>query len=412
MDSANRAVNPAFLDTRILAYEEKIPNLWNGKHPMKGAQAQAGDILLRSNDYLCLAQHPHIIGAEISWLREHGHGESVSRVWTHHEQDALSAFEARAADLMQAESGVLCNSGYCANVGLIQAIAAPDTPVYIDMKAHASLWEGVRSAGAVPIAFRHNDVSHLERLVQKSGVGVIVVDALYSINGNLCPLAEVVEITERTGCALVVDETHSFGTMGPQGGGLSAALGLSERVHFRTVGLSKAMASRGGLVVGAQRTIEYIRYHSLPTIFSTSVLPHEVAGYNAALDVIRSEPWRRLKLQANYRRLWAKLDQIGYNIADSHAQIIALEAGSYGDTIALRDALESRGVFGAIFFPPATPEKRCVVRFTVNSGLTESELTSVESVCGDIFNSLQAVLWPSTRRKARHFPTTRHEVAA
>jgi CAI-1 autoinducer synthase len=399
---ARHPSDPAFLFDRVECYyRERLEGSWKGRHPMKGLSPGPAAIKLRSNDYLCLAGDPRVIEAEVRALQAGGHGDSVSRTFVHHEADGLNAFEQRVAQLMGAEAAVLANSGYCANVGLIQAICRPETPVYLDMKAHLSLWEGVRSAGATPTPFRHNDAEHLDRLISRFGPGVIVIDALYSIDGNIAALADFVAVAERRGCALAVDETHSFGTHGPGGAGLVAALGLSSRVHFRTVGLSKAVASRGGFVACSQRNAEFLRYESLPVIFSTQVLAHEVAGYNAALDIFASEPWRQLQLHANHRYLVQGLDSLGYNVELSKSQIIALEAGEILDTIKLRDALERREIFGAIFLPPATPAKRCLIRFTVNCGLSRAELDRVLAVCAGIRDEVGLASWPSTRRRGR-----------
>ncbi len=377
--------DPKFLFDRVESYyRERLGATWKGRHPLKGMSPGPSAIKLRSNDYLCLAGERRVIEAEVRALQARGHGDSVSRVFVHHEADGLNAFEERVARLMGAEAAVLANSGYCANVGLIQSICGPDTPVFLDMKAHLSLWEGVKSAGAKPTPFRHNDAEHLDRLIGKVGPGVIAIDALYSIDGNFAALEDFVEVAERRGCALVVDETHSFGTHGPGGAGLVAARGLSDRVHFRTVGLSKAVASRGGLVVCTQRNAEFLRYESLPTIFSTQVLAHEVAGYNAALDIFASDPWRQRLLHSNHRYLIQGLDGLGYNVDLSKAQIIALEAGEILETVKLRDALEKRDIFGAIFLPPATAAKRCIIRFTVNCGLIKAELDRVLAVCAEI----------------------------
>ncbi|MEI9901070.1 MAG: alpha-hydroxyketone-type quorum-sensing autoinducer synthase [Hyphomicrobium sp.] len=368
--------------------------------PCRAARRGPGDIKVRSNDYLCLAGHPHVIESEIAALRAGGHGDSVSRVWVHHEGDIIRRFEQRVASLMRAEDCVLCSSGYTANVGLIQSFAARGAPVYLDMKAHISLHEGIVSAGAQPVLFRHNDVQSLERALAQSGPGLVCVDALYSTDGNIAPLADLVEVCERHGAALVVDETHSFGAQGPDGAGLVVAAGLADRVHFRTVGLSKAVASRGGLVISSRRNIEYFRYEALPAIFSTSVMQHEVAGFDAVLDVLRNEDWRREKLHANHAYLKQGLDALGYNVSASKAQIIALEPGDIRQTTTLRDALEQRGIFGAIFFPPATPEKRCLIRFTVNCGLSRNELDRIIEVCAEIRDEVGMPEWRSTRRKS------------
>lgn len=393
---------PAFLTARLDDYHvRRKVDLWQGRHPLQGRTPAPGDIKVRSNDYLCLAGHPHIIESEIAALRSGGHGDAVSRVWVHHERDVIGDFEKRVARLMQAEDCVLCSSGYTANVGLIQSFATKGAPVYLDMKAHISLHEGVVSAGAQPVLFRHNDPESLDRALSQGGPGLVCVDALYSTDGNIAPLADLVEICERHGAALVVDETHSFGAQGPGGAGLVVAAGLADRVHFRTVGLSKAVASRGGLVVSSRRNIEYFRYESLPAIFSTSVMQHEVAGFDAVLDIFENEDWRRNKLHANHAYLKQGLDTLGYDVSASKAQIIALVPGDIRQTTALRDALEKRGVFGAIFFPPATPEKRCLIRFTVNCGLSRRELDRIIEVCDEIRGEVAMAEWRSTKRKSK-----------
>jgi CAI-1 autoinducer synthase len=396
----NGPQEPGFIRDRISDYyvRRKV-DLWQGHHPLQGRSPRPGDLKLRSNDYLCLAAHPHVIESEIAALKHGGHGDSVSRVWVHHERDAIRDFEQRVAALMEAEDAVLCSSGYTANVGLVQSFAAKGTPVYLDMKAHISLHEGVVSAGATPIAFRHNDPQSLDRALSITGPGLVAVDGLYSTDGDIAPLLELVEVCERRGAALIVDETHSFGAQGPGGAGLVVAAGLASRVHFRTIGLSKAAASRGGIVVCSKRNAEYFRYESLPAIFSTSVMQHEVAGYSAVLDIFESEEWRRTRLHANHAYLKNGLDALGYNVDASKAQIIALEAGDIRQTTLLRDALESRGVFGAIFFPPATPEKRCLVRFTLNCNLDRADLDRVLDVCAEIREEVGMADWRSTRRR-------------
>jgi CAI-1 autoinducer synthase len=393
-------VNPDFVEAKLGDYyDARLQGQWHGKHPMKGRIPNADAVLLRSNDYLGLAHHPSIIDAEVTALRNTGHGESVSRAWQHHVRDTTFTFEERIAALMQAESALLCSSGYTANVGLIQAIARPGSVVFLDQKAHASMWEGVKSAQAQPIFFRHNDAKHLSRQIATHGPGLVCIESLYSTDGALAPLTEFAAVCAQQASALMVDETHSFGTQGPAGNGLVAAQGLSDSVHFRTFGLSKAVASRGGVIVASRRNIEYLRYRAMPSIFSTSVLPHEVAGYTAALDVLAAEGWRRDKLHRNFSYLHQGLDHLGYNVEASKTQIIALEAGDIGQTLILRDALESRGVFGAIFFPPAAPEKRCLMRLTVNCNLTQAELNRVLSVCDAIRSEVGMGEWRSTRRK-------------
>lgn len=399
--STQQPIDPPFLFDRVEDYyERRLRQECGGRHPLKGRTPGKDAVRLRSNDYLCLSADPRVIEAEIATLKAIGHGDSLSRVWSHQQKDALRAFEERMAALTRSEDAVVCSSGYTANVGLIQSMAAPSTPVYLDMKAHMSLWEGVASARAVGRPFRHNDAEHLSRLIERHGPGIVVVDALYSTDGAVCDLHDFVQVSERHGCVLIVDETHSFGTHGPMGAGLVVKAGLAERVHFRTIGLSKAVASRGGIVLCSRRNAEFFRYQAYPAIFSTGVLPHEVAGYDAVLDIFEREDWRRHHLHRNHNYLRSRIEALGYNIENSHSQIISLEPGETRLLLLLRDALESRGVFGSVFYPPATPDRRSLIRFTLNCNLTTDELDHVVRVCRDIRDEVRMSEWRSTQRQA------------
>jgi len=393
------AGGPRLLLRLIEEYERRVEVEADGQHPLKGKLPGPGDICLRSNDYLALTADPRILNAEIAALRTLGHGDVSARIWSHDREGPLRRFERKLAAAMDAEDAVLCSAGYTANSGLIQSLLKHAPPLYIDMCAHMSFWQGAQAAGQPPRPFRHNSADHAERLIRKNGPGVVVVDALYSTDGALCPVRDFVELAESTGCILVVDETHSFGTIGATGGGLCDELGLSSRVQFRTLGLSKAVPSRGGAVVCSARAAEYVRNSVLPLIFSTSVLPHEAAGYSAILDILASDAWRRRKLHANHAYLRRGLDALGYNVDTSDAQIIALEAGELRQTIVLRDALEARGIFGAIFFPPATPEHRCLIRLSLNCALSSDQLDVVLRVCKEIRAEVGMTRWRSTSRR-------------
>jgi CAI-1 autoinducer synthase len=285
-----------------------------------------------------------------------------------------------------------------ANVGLIQCIASPGIPVYLDMQAHASLWEGVLSAQAQAVPFLHNDMTHLRRQVEKHGRGVIVVDALYSTNGSLAPLLELLEIAERSDCVVVVDESHSLGTHGPQGAGLVEAWGLGHRVHFRTASLAKAFAGRAGFISCSSRFKGYFLSESRPAIFSSCLLAHELAWLGAALDFIMAADGRRATLRRHTLQVREGLRELGYNVSDGTEQIVALEAGGEPATLALRQALERQGIFGAMFCAPATAKNRALVRLTLNAGLDEAAIDRVLAGCAAIRAEAGVEQWQSTRR--------------
>ncbi|MEL7487779.1 MAG: aminotransferase class I/II-fold pyridoxal phosphate-dependent enzyme, partial [Pseudomonadota bacterium] len=262
--------NPDFLTAHILQNIEEASGRHCAKLTLGDLRPAPGDVVMQSNDYLSLANDRRIAKAKADALLAEGHGDAISRVFAHHRDDAHRRFEKRIAKLTHADDAALVMSGYNANVGLVESFAAPGAPIYIDQRAHASLWSGVACGRARATPFRHNNVGDLEAKIAKFGPGLVIADSLYSTNGKIAPLHDIVSVAEAGGCVIVVDETHSFGTHGPDGAGIVVAEGLADRVHLRTAGLSKAMAARGGVVIGSARNIEYFRYEANAMIFSTS----------------------------------------------------------------------------------------------------------------------------------------------
>ena len=370
---------------------------WGGKFVLHGKPPGSNAIRLDGNDYLGVTGHPLIVQAQVDALRKQQEFVVQSGVF-HLNQHPTRALELVLANWVGKDDGFICQSGYAANVGLLQAIADAQTPVYLDSLAHASLWEGAHAARAPAYAFRHNDPAHLARMIARTGPGLVVVDSVYSTTGALCPLVEIVEVAEHYGCMILVDESHSLGTHGPQGTGLCAALGLSERVHFVTASLAKAFAGRAGFFTAPAHMRHYIFCTSFPNIFSSSLLPHEIAGLTATLEVIRQSDEARSRLQAHTTRLRASLSDLGYPIHQGSQQIIALEVGMECDTMVLRDRLEERDVFSAMFCAPATSSKRAMMRLTLNAGLMDSELDHVEAVAREIAPLVKPWDWPIARR--------------
>jgi CAI-1 autoinducer synthase len=370
---------------------------WGGKCLFHGSAPKPDAVRLDGNDYLGLTGHPEITNAHIASLREDNEFviQSGSLVLGQHPS---RNFEQSMAQWMGKEDGVLCQSGYSANVGLLQCIANADTPVYIDTSAHASLWEGAHAARAPAFAFVHNNVAHLDKLLTRHGPGVVVVDSVYSTTGSVCPLVELVEVVEKHGAMIVVDESHSLGTHGPQGAGLVAELGLTDRVHFITASLAKAFAGRAGFFTIPSAMRYYVLTTSFPNIFSSCMLPHEVAALTTTLDVIKKSEHARTRLRGLTARLREGLTELGYPIHQGTEQIIALEAGLEPATGILRDELEARGVFGSIFCAPATSRNRSLVRLTLNAGLTDAEVDHVLKVAADIAPQIKPWDWAAARR--------------
>ncbi|MCW5649959.1 MAG: quorum-sensing autoinducer CAI-1 synthase [Ramlibacter sp.] len=389
------------LKKRLTDFAPRLKEEWGGKFVTHGRQAGPEAVRLDGNDYLSVTGHPDIVNAQINALRQDAEFVIQSGVF-HSGDHPAGRLEKALARWMGKDDGYLCQSGYTANLGLIQVVADAQTPVYIDMMAHMSLWEGARASGAPIQPFRHNDAEHLAKMTARHGPGLVIVDSVYSTTGAVCPLLDVVKVAEDMDCMILVDESHSLGTHGPSGAGLCAALGLTHRVHFITASLAKAFAGRAGFFTAPPEIRNYLMCHSFPGIFSSALLPHEVAGLGATLEVIRRGDEARTQLNANTVRVRASLSDLGYPIHHGSEQIISLEAGLEKDTLFLRDALEERGIFGAVFCAPATSKNRAMVRLTLNAALTNAEMDHLESVAREVAPMIRPWDWPIAKRNRSH----------
>jgi CAI-1 autoinducer synthase len=359
---------------------------------LRGAVPGPDALHLSSNDYLCLAMEHSLIEAQARAMLQTDQQLLKSAIFLHGDTPT-ARLEQRLAHFMGAQDAILCQSGWKANVGLLQAIANQDIPVYVDIHAHMSLWQGAHAAGARPIAFAHNNAAHAQRQIKKHGRGVIAVDAIYSTNGSLCPLADFAEVAQRHHCALVVDESHSLGTHGPQGAGLVAQHNLSEAVHFQTASLAKTLAGRAGVITCPTSFKDYFAMESYPAIFSSSLLDHELTWFEQAVDFVQHADERRTRLHLITRQVRSALTGLGYDVSAGSEQIIALEPGFELLTLRLRDALQAQGIFGSVFCAPATGLNRSLMRLSLNSQLTDDDIDRLIRACADIRDEARLKLW-------------------
>ena len=372
-------------------------DLWNERFAVQGARPGPNSVRLDGNDYLAISGHPDIVRAQIEALARCGNFAVQSGVFMHDEHPTRN-LEMKLADWVGKDDGFVCQSGYAANVGLIQSIANQDTPVYLDGQAHASLWEGAHAARAPAHVFRHNDPQHLDKLMSRAGPGLVAVDSVYSTTGALCPLLEMLEVVERHGSMILVDESHSLGTHGPRGAGLCAQLGVTDRVHFISASLAKALAGRAGFFSAPAKLRYHILTSSFPNIFSSCVLPHEAVGLSATVDVLQKADAQRVALQGLTRRMRQSLTDMGYPIHQGTEQIIALEAGPEPATIRVRDALDEQGVHTAFFGAPATSRNRSLARMTLHAALTDAELDHIEVSAQAVAEAVKPWEWAVARR--------------
>ncbi len=388
---------PDFVRRRMeVVYLRRVREDWGGQHLFRGRHPGPRAIRLDTNDYLDLTAAPELAAAHATAASMRDRGTLMSAVFQ--QGGPQERLEVDFAAFLGHPAVMLCQSGFAANTGLLQSVASPGVPVYLDMMAHASFREGILSARADAVAFRHNDVEDLCNQIRQRGPGLVVADSVYSTHGTLCPLATLTRAAAEMGCFVVIDESHALGTHGSHGEGLVASLKLQPWVHAVTASLSKAFAGRGGLVACDPVLAEYLRFTSVPAIFSSALQQQDLAHLEAALALIRNADAQRIRLHSNARRIRSGLHELGYFVSSGTEQIIALEPGREPLALTLYNALAAHEIFGAIFCPPATARNRAILRLSVHCGLSEEDLHHILAACAEIRDEVKLSEWRSTRK--------------
>jgi 8-amino-7-oxononanoate synthase len=325
-----------------------------------------------SNDYLALAADPRLAAAAAAAAEQEGWGSGASPLISGHGQ-THARLEQRLAAFEGAEAALVFSSGYAANVGTIAALVGPGDVVFTDRKNHASLLDGCRLSRADVRVYPHRDGQRLDQLLArgtKDRRRLIVTDGLFSMDGDLAPLAQLADLAQRHGAMLMIDEAHATGVFGGQGRGVAEQLGVEERVHVRMGTLSKALGSIGGFVAGSRPLVEWLANRARPYVFSTAPPPAAAAAAMAALEIVRDEPHRRQALLARSEALRKRLAERGWNMGGSASQIIPLMVGEPDRAVQLAAALRERGLFVPAIRPPTVPEGEACLRVSLSYGHT------------------------------------------
>jgi 8-amino-7-oxononanoate synthase len=335
-------------------------------------------LLLCSNNYLGLADHPRVREAAAEAAMRWGVGAGASRLvsgtMTIHRR-----LEDRLAQFLHTEACVLFGSGYLANLGVIGALAGRGDTVFSDELNHASVIDGCRLSRAEVVVYRHRDVEHLEWSLARSargshGARLVVTDAVFSMDGDVAPLEELVELADAYDARLVVDEAHATGCLGPGGRGAVAAAGLEGEVDVVVGTLGKALGSYGAYACASTEMIRYLVNSARQLIFSTAPAPPAVAGALAALDLLEERPERVDRLRANGRLVRRSLAAEGFPVADGETPIVPLIAGSEDAAMALSREALADGVFAQAIRPPTVPPGGSRLRVTVMASHTPADL--------------------------------------
>jgi 8-amino-7-oxononanoate synthase len=340
-------------------------------------------LLLCSNNYLGLADHPRVREAAAEAAMRYGAGSGASRLISGN-MTIHRRLEEQLASFKHSEACLLFGSGYLANAGVVSALAREGDVVFSDALNHASIVDGCRLSRAETFVYYHCDTDHLEwGLRQAEGRGsLIVTDGVFSMDGDVAPLQHIVELAQRYDARVMVDEAHGTGAIGPDGRGAVAEAGLEDEVDVIVGTLGKALGSYGAYVCCDQQMAKYLINTARTLIFSTALSPPAVAAAMAALELLREQPRRVEKLQRNASVLREALADQGLPVPEASTQILPVVVGDAAEAVRASERALEKGVFAQAIRPPTVPEGSSRLRLTVMASHTKSELREAARVLG------------------------------
>lgn len=331
------------------------------------------------NDYLDLAHDPRVIAAMRDATLQAGTGVTASALvsgrtpWHQQLEDALAQFHGE-------QSAVLFPSGYAANLGTIAALAGSDDVIFCDRMNHACLVDGCRLSGAKLRVYRHTELDRLDTELQKATEFQrkwIVTDSVFSMEGDIAPLAELCDLAEAHEASIILDEAHAFGLLGDRGAGAAELLNVESRIAVRIGTLSKAIGALGGFVVGSQELTDWLWNRARTQMFSTALPVPVCAAANAALKIVASEPDRRHSVVLLADELRSRLRDAGFNVPAGLGPIVPVILGSPEWTLDAAEHLANVGYLVAAIRPPTVPQGTSRLRMTVSAACTEKDLTGL-----------------------------------
>lgn len=330
---------------------------------------------LASYNYLGLSYRDEVVNAAVQALHRYGLGASgspiLSGTFDIHQQlaDRLAAFKGK-------EAAIVFPTGYSANVGFISSLMRPDDHIFLDQYAHASIVDGSILAKSKTTFFRHNNPAHLEKKLAKAGDAkkLVVVEGVYSMDGDLCLLPEIVEVCKRAGARILIDEAHSTFVFGANGRGVVEHFGLEDEVDFHLGTFSKSLGGQGGFVAGSQALIDYVNAFGRSRFFSCNLAPVVAAGVLAALEIASKEPQLRDQLWSNVRFLRKRFLEEGVDIGKSNSQVIPILVNDDARVFSVARKIRDRGILLHPVVYPAVPKHKSRLRISVSAAHTEAQL--------------------------------------
>ena len=351
-------------------------------------------LMFGSNAYLGLTNHPEVKAAAIAAVEKYGTGCAGSR-FLNGTLDSHLELEKRLAAFAGKEDAIIFSTGFQVNLGVISCLLGREDYIIWDALDHASIIEGIRLSPAKSLRYKHNDMEALERRLKQCEDGkikLIVVDGVFSMEGDLCKLPEIIKLAEKYGASVMVDEAHGFGVLGDHGRGVCNHFGLTDKVDLIMGTFSKSFASIGGFIAGSKTTINYIRHHARSYIFSASCTPAATAAASKALDIMLREPERVQALQEKTQYCLERFRSLGFEIGNTSTPIIPLFVRDNEKTFRVTAALFHEGVFVNPVVAPAVAPEDTLIRFSLMATHTYEQLDRAINTLHKVFIELNIPL--------------------
>jgi 8-amino-7-oxononanoate synthase len=354
-------------------------------------------LMLGSNNYLGLTNDPRVKEAAIEAIRRYGSGCAGSR-FLNGTLDLHVRLEERLAEFMRKEAAVVFATGFQVNLGAISCLVGKGDTVYLDKQDHACIIDGARLSFGDVRKFRHNDVGDLRRQMKNDAEAkgrFVVVDGVFSMEGDIAPLPEIVGLAREFDAGLMVDDAHGIGVLGPTGRGTAEHFGLEDDVDLIMGTFSKSMASVGGFIAGDAVVIDFIKHRARSMIFSAAPPPASVAAALATVEIMECEPERREQLWENTRFFAEGLREQGFDTGESRTPVVPVVVGDDLAALTLVQRLHEEGVFVNCVISPATPPGRALIRTSLMATHTREQLARALEIFGRVGREV-GVLQPTT----------------
>ncbi len=364
-------------------------------HPVHSAPGDEVDIdghkciMIGSNNYLGLVNDPRVVEASADAVRKFGSGCTGSRL-LNGTLDLHVELEDRLAKFMGKERALVFSTGFQTNLGTISCLAGKNDSIVIDRQDHACIVDGCRLSYGKTFKYGHNDMDELDRVLARvrsintRGGILIIVDGVFSMEGDFARLPKIVELAKKYGARTMVDDAHAVGYVGATGAGTSEHFGLSDKVDIITGTFSKSFAALGGFVAGDDHVMEFVQHHARSLIFSASMTPSSAAAVLKVLDIVASEPERRERLWKNANRMLRELKTLGFDTVSSETPIIPIVIGEDMETFEFWKALFDNGLFTNPVVSPAVPPGQSLIRTSYTATHTDDQLDRVLEVLARI----------------------------